>query len=540
MCASTKMAMPQTYKIPPHTLRKCIGLWTAFGLSWAQGWAGLRDSFMVENERIEVLELTERPFPPLPELAAPAWRLESPSWQGAPLSSPVLVAPYAPTRPTWTKLAPLHFRYSLGRFLTQQVQVSWGHTRDLERDGGIAFQHHSTPIGHVTAARWGTTTLQGWWGRYSARQAFEVRYRGSYEKFFFYAPLAEGWLSLEDGGRIPDTLRGHFWRQELTLSARDTSWGGLRFTTRRLDLRQGLPEWQVRLSAESPYFVLSPLSRLRCSAEAFGEGPRFLLKASALLYQETKVWHLRLGLLLGLGRDSSLRFLGGPQMLALYKGFSSLFRPYLQAESDLIPLTYFSATELNPYVRRRAEPLPLLRQWLQAEFGSQGQGIGWDYRLAAEYRFQQGALVFLPHSYYFALRGLPYLHSLGGILAFQYLPQPTGPQAELRAAYRHWLLPRGWTYYSIPHWELTARLGYNWEEKFYFALRMHAIGARSLSDTLTASPFVDISWEAHLRFLPIMSFFVEMNNLLNRRFYRWYGYRERPLDIRLGIWLKIG
>lgn len=71
-------------------------------------------------------------------------------------------------------------------------------------------------------------------------------------------------------------------------------------------------------------------------------------------------------------------------------------------------------------------------------------------------------------------------------------------------------------------------------------LSAYGIGRRTLAPGVEAPPFVDISWEAHAQILPFLSIFAEMNNLLNRRFYRWYAYVERPLDFRLGIWIKLG
>lgn len=513
-------------------------LWCA--VVWAQGWEPLRDSLLIENERIESLDLDQRPLPVLPSLERPIWRGENVTWQDAPHFPVVLPASPQPARPTWTKLAPLHIRYDVGRFWTQRVSASWGRTRDIGRDEGIALSHSSTPLGHVPWARWGHTYLQAWAGRYTSRSALEIRYRGGYEKFFFYAPYAEGWAGFSEREAPPDSLRGHYWRQELHLAGRHKNWGSLSLSSRRLDFAEGVPEWQAQLTAETRSYALSQGIALQGTLTAFTEGRRYVIALSPKVGQDKVTWRWGLGLRVGLGRDSVARFLLAPIGQVCYKGFSPALQPYVEVSGDMRPLTYFTASELNPYLRRRSVLLPLMREWIRAQGGLQGQGAGWEYRLGGEYRYGQHFLLYAPIGLAFEVRGLPSLQSVGLMGEGRYLPQAIGPYVEVSGGLYRWYLPTGETYYSVAPWEATFRGGYRWEDKAACRVSLWAIGPRPLSDTVQAPPFVDISWEAHVRLWPFLSFFVEMNNLLNKRFYRWHGYRERPIDFRLGIWLKMG
>lgn len=507
---------------------------------WAQGLEPLRDSLLLENERIEVLDLAERPWPAVPLLSTPTWSITPPRWEDLPAPPFLQPVPLTPARPTWARLAPLHLRYDIGRFWTQRLAVGWNRTRDLSRDEGLAFSHASTPVGHVPQARWGHTYLQAWWGRYTAHASVEVSYRGGYEKFRFYAPYAERWPGFSESIPLPDTLRGHYWRQELSLSGQHSRWGQLQVVSRRLDLARGAPEWQASLEAHSRrYSVGSPVSA-QVSFTGFVESRRYALTLAPCFSAQKGPWQGHLGLRAGIGQDTAPRFLLAPLVRLLYSGFSPSFQPYVESTGDLRPVTYYSASELNPYLRRTSRLLSLTREWLRAEVGTRGQGPGWEYRLAGEYRFAQGVLRYVPEGPAFVLGSLDRFRSVGLVGEWRYLPLAQGPYVEAQGAYRSWRLPSQTPYYSVAPWEVTLKGGYHWEDRALVAASVWVIGPRTLADTLSAPTFVDISWETHLRLWPFLSFFVQMNNLLSRPFYRWYGYRERPLDFRFGLWLKLG
>ena len=45
----------------------------------------------------------------------------------------------------------------------------------------------------------------------------------------------------------------------------------------------------------------------------------------------------------------------------------------------------------------------------------------------------------------------------------------------------------------------------------------------------------DVNLSAEYRFSKRLSVFLELNNLLDNRWYRWYNYQERPFDIKGGV-----
>ncbi len=504
---------------------------------YGQGWEGVRDSLLIENERIESLEIEQRPLPEVPRLERPVWRVVPPSWEGMPMFPLHIPPAVQPTRPSWTKLAPLHVKYGLGRYWTQSVAASWGRTRDLQADEGVSLTHTSTPIGHVARARWGHTHLSGWLGRYTEHTGWEVSYRGGYEKFIYYAPYAEAWEGFDERDPTPDTLKGHYFRQELRLRVLDRDMGEFTVQTRRLDFRRGAPEWQATLQAGSRTYTISGW-RAQAHGDFFIEGGRFVFGLRGLAEKVFSQWEIRAGFRAAVGQDSSLRAMGSPLLRVTYTGINPLLRPYLETEGNMRPLTYFYASELNPYLRRERQRLPLQREWVHAQVGIQGQGRGWDYRLAAEYRLLQQALLFVPNGVAFDLRSVSTFQSIGAVLQAAYVPFPQGPGVELRGVYRSWQATQ--TYFSLAPWEIWLRGSYKSHDKLMITMSLYGVGPRTLAPATQVPAFVDISWEAHAQVLPFLSIFAEMNNLLNQRFYRWHAYVERPLDFLFGIWLKLG
>ncbi len=503
-----------------------------------QGAGPLLDSLVVENERIERMELGAKPLPTIPTLSLPTWsEIERLPWHTAPAISPISPPLLSPARPTWTRLAPLHLSYSLGRFLTQETQVAWNRTRDLTWDAGVRLYHFSTLQGHVPQARWGQTRLEAWGGHYTPTYRLQIQYNGSYEKYRLYAPYAEAWPGYNTP--IPESLYASYWRQHLEVETQITRLQlRLSYRSQRTDFRTGVPEWLHQLEAQKSWALRH--GRLHWTGRVFTDGTRHLFTIQGQYERAWAQWLLQGGLYWGYGA-----YQGGAVVLApvgrLVYQWRSFLRPFFENRAELRPLTYFWAIEQNPYLSLQRTTLPFTREWVQSLAGISGQGRGWEYRLAGEYRLAFGAPVLVPQGPFFRLDTLRRFQSWGLVFQGLFLPAPTSPYVEVQTALRQWRLRSTYPYYfGQAPWESRLALGYQKANRFRAQLAIYALGARYL-DSLTKAPlYVDISWKVEAQVLPVLSFFVEMNNLLNRPFYRWAGYRERPLDFRIGFWTKIG
>lgn len=511
-------------------------------LLWGQGGDPLRDSLLVENERIEYLELGTKPYLPVMSFEMPKWEVKAaPEWDKSPTVS--LTSPQAigPARPTWPRLDPLHFRYSMGRYWTQEAQLLWNQTRALNQDAGVRLHHRSTLQGHLPQARWGLTTLTGWGGYYNTLLAVEGRYEGSYQVYRLYAPYAERWEGYDHTAPLPDSLRVSYFRQQAEVMLRSPGRQRyLRYWTGRTDFHTGVPEWLHIVNAGIT-FPLSLPGEGEVRGEVFADGQRYAVSARPLYRYRGARWEVEAGFQLSYARAYRPLLLISPVGTAIYKGGSPLLRPYVRADAGIRPVSYFYQLERNPYLRRTSGAPPFERTWTVTEIGIKGQGTGWDYRLAAEYTLQEGVPLFVPQGAAFRIDTLRRFQSTGILVQALFMPAPTGAYTELRFVARQWKIRSLYTaFYGEAPVEGALRLGYRLREKWHVWGAITLLGSRWLDDQNRAPTFVDISWRVERQILPILSFFVEMNNLLSQRFYRWRGYQERPLDFYLGVWTKIG
>jgi len=510
---------------------------------WGQGQDPLRDSLVVENERIEYLELGIKPHPSIPSFEIPKWDIRiTPTWEKSPSASVRLPEAPTPGRPTWARLDPVHLRYSLGRFWTQEGQLLWNKTRALSWDGGVRLHHRSNLQAFVPQARSGTTTLAGWGGYYTSLLTLEGRYEGSYQKYRLYAPYAEKWNGYDWAAPLPDSLQVAYFRQDLDFTLRMRRAPTVfRYRTARMDFDTGVPEW-LHFVEGGIDFRLPFSGEGGVRGEVFTDGKRYSFSARPGYRYHGARWGVEMGLMVSYARDNRQMLLLSPVGEIVYKGWFSFLRPYIKAEAGMRPITYFDQVVRNPYLRQGGEVLAFERTWTVMEIGLKGQGVGWEYRLAAEYALRNGVPLFVPMGAAFRVDTLRRLESLGLLLQALYLPAPTGAYVEVRFAARHWKIhSRSYTtLYGEAPVEGTLRSGYRLSEKWHFWGAITLIGPRWLDEQARTPAFVDISWRVERQILPVLSFFAEMHNLLNRPFYRWRGYRERPLDFHIGIWSKIG
>jgi outer membrane receptor protein involved in Fe transport len=57
-------------------------------------------------------------------------------------------------------------------------------------------------------------------------------------------------------------------------------------------------------------------------------------------------------------------------------------------------------------------------------------------------------------------------------------------------------------------------------------------------NALTLNPATDVSLSAEYQIIPRLSAFMQVNNLLNNKYQRWYGYEVYGFNIYGGLRLK--
>lgn len=152
----------------------------------------------------------------------------------------------------------------------------------------------------------------------------------------------------------------------------------------------------------------------------------------------------------------------------------------------------------------------------------------------------------------FAIAHLPEVYQRYGELTLTLRPL-SGPWAQLTGRYEWTRRGEGLSVPYLPRWHARAELGYAFPTGVVFSAQMRYEGARSggrveLASPLQTSPLPEIRrslapyLRMDVRLLACLSrqagIYVQLENLLNRTYYIWDFYPERPLDGRLGLWLR--
>ncbi|MGQ9863393.1 MAG: hypothetical protein ACUVRD_02765 [Bacteroidia bacterium] len=476
-------------------------------------WGQIPDSLLIERERIERLELPQKApilweVPSVGDLPVDLPRGELPAF---PIDSPQKMPP---PRVRWYKLPFLDVEGSYGRFGTPAARITYQYGRNPTWDFGGSYKHFSSFKGHLMRARWAQNTFALWGGYHTARIASQVRYEALGEKYFRYGSETPDWVSY---GRH-------------ALSARlVVPFGFLPIALRVLAGKE------IALQA-------TPTFRYE-SAWGDGEFPLEVYYAATNNQSRSSLWfrpriHYT-------WRDWSI----GGGISVLYSSTTEVFpylwitwnkvafwRPALQLEAYPSKPDMYEITHLNPYV----EPDYQFRMgWeRRAQVGFTGRYQLWGYEVNGFLQTGLRVPVFYCDSA-FRYRFLyePRLRRRGLHATVSY-GKPQSVQFFLSFSYTHFRLKEQPTYWHVPRVEANFSLAVN-KEKFYFLPTAFFIGSRYFPVGGKQPSYVDISLKIGYKLLPKGSIFVQVHNILNKTYYRWAGYRERPIDARVGLQISL-
>jgi hypothetical protein len=94
--------------------------------------------------------------------------------------------------------------------------------------------------------------------------------------------------------------------------------------------------------------------------------------------------------------------------------------------------------------------------------------------------------------------------------------------------------------FNMPSVQVDFWGSYNFADKVLVGTEVYLFGNRVMSLDTLGAPIeqgitADINVSAAYRFSERISVFLELNNLLGNNWQRWYGYRERPFDVKAGV-----
>lgn len=476
-------------------------------------WGQVPDSLLIERERIEKLELPQKSpiLWEVPSVGTLSISLPQGRLPAIPADSPQKMAP---PRVRWYKLPSLDMEGSYGRFGTPGVRITYQHRRDPNWDIGGSYKHFSSFKGHVPKARWAQNIFSFWGGYHTPRMASQMRYEGLMEKYFRF------------GAEIPDWVS--YYRHAL--------WA-------RLVVPFGsLPIALRVLAGREISFQATPTFKYK-SSWGDGEFPLEVYYASTDKQSRYGLWFRPV--VRYVWRDWSIK--GGVSVL--YSPIAEVFpylsvtwdrytfwRPAFRIEAYPSKPDMYEITQLHPYIESDYQ---FRMGWeRRVQVGFTGRYRLWGYE--ANGYLQTGLRVpifYCDSAFRYRFLYEPRLQRKGLKTTVSY-GKPQDIQLFMSLSFTHFRLKEQPVYWHVPQIEGNLSVIIN-KEKFYLLPTAFLIGSRHLPVVGKQPPYVDISTKVGYKFLQKGSIFVEVHNILNKTYYRWAGYRERPIDARLGLQISL-
>ena len=529
------------------------------------------DSLAFEHQRIERLEFGSKPRAriPEPERAPEVQRLEyeSPEIDFRPELDPPEVIALQVDRAEWPMLYNNYARLALGSFLTPTAEVYLNAGRDKHYDWGAEFKHRSTAFGHTDLAQFGDNRLR-------LKGKILSRYNEIYAdagfdnyKYFMYGVNQSDSIDLGEDAWKEETGRNY---------SRVNARVGIRRSYKKretfyYDASAGIRRFWDETGRAETVFSLKPggsiaimdSTHLELSSEvAFGsvalpayhgEGSagRFFLDLTPQLYYKTSSVQLHAGIRANAYSDSAgTRFNIYPAIRADFIALPPYVTIFAGVEGRTIFNQYYDLMAQNPYLDRRAYARET-RERYHAFGGLKGSVEQLTYQVRAHMRSVSGAPVFfapeVSGEYYgeqaeqgrFILLYEEEFQEMGISIQANY-DYDENIRAGAAFDYRGFTLENLEYNFHVPNSEFLLYGSYTWNKKLAVRTEWRYIGARPLSvgpegEVEKANGFMDINILGDYQLSSRFSIFVEVNNLLSRRYYRWNDYRERPIDLRAGV-----
>jgi hypothetical protein len=516
-----------------------------------------KDKLVLENERIEDVIDSDKPFLKIPYQEIKEGELSEISYQSQDLYVETDFEPAPPTpRPLqFDKEMPLYNNFvkaGFGRFATPELKLYLHGERD-QYDYGVDFTHLSAHNDPVEFREFREDYGKIHIGYLTDQSKFLGQLKVYNTQYFNYADT----MARPSREALVDSIRMAFTQVDL---------GGQVLHNYEADVpydydlgvnlqlytgRRGNSEFHLRLSPNGSYEIgdgieVGATSEFMYTAANIGEvsQSRIFLDFTPQLRYSTGAFALKAGLRLGYFNNNAdsasqaaavpqldLRYNLIPRSLTVFAGITG--RVINNRYYDLIRENRFLASDVN--LRASVERANIYG-------GVSGQlGNKADYNARVSYRRVEDALVHVvPDSgAYFSLAYDSVMNVIGLDVEINY-----DILEELKAGvhltynnYNTSTLARN--FHATPL-QIGLYGEYTYQEKLTGTAELNFFGTTPMAQTadgeiINRGTFVDINLGVDFRLNERLSLWLAVNNLLGTNFQRWYNYDERPLDIKGGL-----
>ncbi len=455
-----------------------------------------------------------------------------------------------PEKEVWPALYSNYVKLGFGRFATPIGKLYLNNGRNADFDAGFDFTHISSSSGWVKYAESREDSGNARYSRHLKGQTVGLSFFGYNTSYYYFRDtLLEGspLLNIQDSLNQKSTK----FRGEINLIRHfDTS--GVNY-----DVSLQFRNWFDRNKNRDihldliPNFSWNMVKNLRAGIhsaivysnaqfDTLNESRFFLDISPSVLFSQRKI-RLSGGVKINSYSDSSSVFGAFPFVRAEFDALSEILTVYAGYKGGMEYNRFYNLIGENRYLDLRANMKPSIEKY-NVYFGLLGSFSKWfNYSLQFYSKKVENQVVFVSpfEGSHFAIvydsamieKGLEF--NLG-------LNWKDKARASLQVKARDFVMTNVPFNFAVPPIYARLNVNYNLANKIGLGTAIYFYGKRAMNLNSSGLPeyqasMADISFMADYRFSNRFSVFLECNNVLDNKFYRWYGYQERPFDIKGGL-----
>ncbi len=505
-----------------------------------------KDSLVLERERIEDLPPIVKPLPPFPVPEAPTQKnvlqYQSPEIDYLPEIKPFVIRPLGVPKPKWKALYPNSLLLAGGRFLTLYSELNLANGRNTKQNYGLHYTQRSTSKGHTDFARFGIHKINAFYENYKGEHTLGANAKFVYQKhFYFGSPYLD---SLSEKG-IKDSLKIRWLKPELNLYIRKKE---------QYEVPFNVKFYSDNLGNKETFLALSPKIHYDFSSDLQGE-TRSFLEYAIYNYGKNSFTGYNLNLWQTVSKEviENLKLEGGLNFSYASLGDSARLNIYPILKADYLMekhRLFFELFGKQELAKRYA--FSTENYYLDSLVSTNIQGNSWNTTIgikgnfaSTDYFFKINASNYknLPVFTADSLSRKFYVNYLTGNTLFTVFSVGADKNIKeivrfgFQADYR--IFDKEKPVYGIPNVEARIYFNYKIKEKLSVKTSIEYIGTRKLAKDFLAKEVLFPKFSTFYHFSERISIFAEVNNILGQTYYRWYSYRERPLDFLIGAVISI-
>ena len=437
-----------------------------------------------------------------------------------------------------------------GRFGTPLGKLYLNTGRNDNLDAGLDFTHLSASNGQVDYAEFREDYGTGRVNYYVNDHAMGVKAYVNNTNYFYYADTI-----LAEQPEAKDSLRQTFTKVDATAYLKrnydpevvnyDVKLRFRNFSDRykNKDLHIGVtPDFGWKINENFGAGIAGNFTFSNSSFDSVSTS-RVFVDFTPVASYELENLKLTAGLKVNSYSDSNSVFGAFPILRAEYQVIPKKLQLFAGLKGEMKYNTYYDMVETNRYVTRSPDIRPT-KEMLNIYAGGSA-GLHKDFNLSAKFYYKKVENQLI----YFAPENGTFFNTVydsafgetGADIALIY-NRDDKIRAGIEGQFRSFKTSNIAYNFNMPATRVDFWASYNFAKKVLVTTEVYFFGGRTMSmdsagAAITQNAMADINLYADYRFSERISVFLELNNILGNKYYRWHNYLERPLDVKAGLTL---